>query len=68
MIVWQVKAIREEYGLGMEDAKKAIQIANDRFDGDINLGVRWVHADGFAVSVRGDRAAWNDAWARGAGA
>lgn len=29
-------------------------------------GDAWVHANGFAVNVKGDRDAWNERWARDA--
>lgn len=60
-----VRSIREEHGISMREAARAIEIANERFDGDFALGIRWVHANAFAINVKGDRAAWNDAWARG---
>lgn len=65
MTMQRIQQLREQYGFGMADAKRAVEIANQRFGGDMQLGARWVHANAFAINVKGDRAAWNDAWARG---
>lgn len=62
-----VRAIRSRFGISMMDAKRACQIGEDRFDGDHELGARWILADQLAVNVRGGkeaRALYNDEHAR----
>lgn len=59
-----IKEVREKFGMGMRDAKRAVEIANERFNGDVELGAWWVHANSLAVLVKGDRCAWNDEYAR----
>lgn len=61
----EIRAIRDEFGIGMMAARRAVQIGAERFDGNARLGALWLHADAFAVFIKGDRAAWNDSWARG---
>ncbi len=59
--------LRERFGIGFFQIRKARKIADERFDGDIRLGVAWTEADAFAINVKGGREArdeWNDAWAR----
>ena len=65
----KVRLIRDTfgYGLGLLQSKKALEIANERFEGDLHLGALWVVASGFAISIRGDKDArdnWNESWAR----
>ncbi|AXK43846.1 hypothetical protein [Erythrobacter aureus] len=60
----RIRACRADTGFSMMQAKRACQIADERFDGDDELGAAWMQADTLAVNVRGDRAAWNDQWAR----
>lgn len=58
--------LREKFGFGIMDARRAREIADERFDGDIELGGWWVSASALAVYVKGGpegRAAWNDAFA-----
>lgn len=65
----QANTLREEFGFGMLDAKRAFEIAEERFAGDVRLGALWVHANAFAINVKGGvdaRAKWNDEWARSA--
>lgn len=52
--------------LGTSEAVRARTVAEARFDGDLELGAWWVHANALAINVRGDRAAWNDRYARDA--
>lgn len=54
-----VKAVREQFGLGVQQAKEAIDFAHDRYSGDLLAGIGHVHARGLAVHIRGDRDAWN---------
>ena len=61
-----VKAVRKRHGISMMDAKRACEIGDQRFGGDFELGAYWIHANGFAVTVKGGpdaRAKWNDQWA-----
>ncbi len=60
----RIRACRGVSGFSMMQAKRACQIADQRFDGDDELGAAWINASTLAVNVRGDRAAWNDQWAR----
>ena len=53
--------------VGTSEAVRARDVANARFDGDLNLGRWWVHANALAIHIKGDRAtrdAWNDDYAR----
>lgn len=60
----RIRACREATGFSMLQAKRACIIADERFNGDDELGAAWMHASTLAVNIRGDRAAWNDQWAR----
>jgi hypothetical protein len=56
--------IREHFQTSFTMARRAAEVAIERFDGDPELGYWWVHASQLAVLVKGDRSAWNDLWAR----
>lgn len=63
------RALMEKYEVSLAEIQKARRVADKRFGGDIHLGILWVHADAFAINVKGDREArerWNDRWARNA--
>lgn len=62
-----VAEIRKNHGFSMMESKRACQIGEDRFDGDYDLGARWILANQLAVNVRGGpeaRALYNDDQAR----
>lgn len=55
---------RQQHGFGLHQAARAVEIADQRFDGDIVLGGWFIHAAALAINVRTDRDAWNEAYAR----
>lgn len=64
-----VREIRDRFGIGLGEAGRVLEIAEQRFDGDVRLAAAWVHANAFAINVKGGRDArerWNDDWARNA--
>lgn len=63
----RVRQVRELHGLGLMDARRAVEIADSRFGGDIALGGWFIHASALAVNVKGGpeaRDRWNEAYAR----
>lgn len=61
-----IKRIVDRYGISMLQARRAAEIADERFAGNIRLGVLWTEANALAVHVKGGpeaRARWNDNWA-----
>jgi hypothetical protein len=55
-----VRLVRDLTGMGMMDAKKAVELAGgDDFAGDVVLAIGYVHASGLAINVGNDRHGWN---------
>lgn len=63
-----------EVGLGMHAYRQAFQVAHERLNGDLELGLLWVYASGLAIAVghrlppeerQEARARWNENHARG---
>lgn len=53
------RIIRTMFGLGLLQARKAIEIAEQFCDGDVVAGAGYIEASGLAVNVRHDRHGWN---------
>lgn len=52
--------IRDTVGIGLAEVKRAFELArSEEFNGDVVLAVGYLHANGLAVNIRGDRHAWN---------
>ncbi len=63
----RVRKVREMIGVGIVDARRAVEIADDRFGGDLRLGAWFVYASALAVNVKGGPGArdrWNETYAR----
>lgn len=56
----KIATVRELAGIGLQSARDFLE----RCDGDVLLAVGYAKYEGLAVSVRGDREAWNMANAK----
>lgn len=54
-----IRAIRELAGVGLLEARKAMEIGRDRLAGDMVAAAGYAASRGLAIRVRGDREAWN---------
>lgn len=63
---------REKYGISMGDVLRARAVADERFDGNLELGVLFIDSASLAISVKSKdgmsdkeaRTAWNESRAR----
>lgn len=53
---------RRRLGVSLMDFKRAVSLCEERpeYAEDFLMALAWVDASGLAISVKGDRAAWND--------
>lgn len=63
----RLREVRSAFCISMMEARDAIARAygDERFGGDVALAVAYGHAKGLAINVKGDRDAWNFAYASG---
>lgn len=55
-----IKALREFSGVSLDTCKRALEMAqSEKFGGDVIWALAALDADALAVSVKGDRDAWN---------
>jgi hypothetical protein len=57
-----IRKLRDNLGIGMDQCKRAFDMAHDPssgIDGDVIWAACSIEAGKLAISVKGDRAAWN---------
>jgi hypothetical protein len=55
--VEETRLLRELTGFGLADCRSALLAADD-FEGDVIVALAAIEADGLAIHIKGDRAAW----------